>query len=104
MATVRLKGKKFINRTVSHEEGVEASVYEEAVAIGARAEARLNAAKNRTGASQIKVEKGRVDSYVTLVDPAAMHIEFGHWLTYYGEETGRYIPGLYVLHGAAGRV
>jgi hypothetical protein len=102
MAKVRLKGKKFINKVVSHEEGVKAAVFDQATAIAARAEARLNMAKHRTGASQIKLEQGRVDSYVTLDDPAAMQIEFGHWLVYYGHETPVYIPGLYVLTGAAG--
>jgi hypothetical protein len=102
MAKVRLKGKKFINTVVSHQEGTKAAVYDEAVEIGGRAEMRLNMAKNRTGASQIKVERGDVDSYVVLDDPAAMQIEFGHWLVYYGHETPVYIPGLYVLHGAAG--
>ena len=104
MAQVRLKGKKYINTVVSHEKGVKDSVHDEAVMIGARAEARLNMAKHRTGAAQIKVEQGRVDSYVVLDDEAAMSIEFGHWLTYFGEETPRFIPGLYVLTGAAGLV
>lgn len=102
MAKVRLKGKKYINTVVSHEDGTRDAVHDEAVEIGGRAEMRLNMAKNRTGASEINVEQGRVDSYVTLEDPAAMHIEFGHWLTYYGQETARYVPGLYVLTGAAG--
>lgn len=102
MAKVRLKGKKYINTVVSHEDSTKDAVYDKATMIAAKAEVRLNMAKHRTGASQIKLERGRVDSYVTLADPAAMKIEFGHWLVYYGQSTPVYIPGLYVLTGAAG--
>ena len=104
MAKVRLKGKKYINTVVSHEKSTKDAVHDKATMIGALAEARLDMAKHRTGDAQIKVKQGRVDSYVILDDPAAMQIEFGHWLVAWGHETDRYIPGLYVLHGAAGLV
>lgn len=100
---VRLYGDKHVNKTTSHEEGVIGAVNGKAVEIGARAEALLNTVpKHRTGQSEIKVEQAKTDSYVILNDEAAMSIEFGHWLTAYGEQTGKFVPGLYILHNAAG--
>lgn len=65
------------NSTVAHLPGVVAAVYEKALEGAARAEAILNSAKERTGASKIEVSQGDTDSYVSLVDPNAISIEFG---------------------------
>lgn len=100
MAEVRLKGKKYINTVVSHDGGVRGEVYDKAVDIGLKAESLL-ASHRKTGAASIDTEHGTVDSYVTLSDSAAMHIEFGHWYTNgYGEP--KYVPGLYILTRSAG--
>lgn len=61
---------------VAHLDGVIAAVAAEAAWRGARAEAILRA-HFRTGASSIEVTHGAVDSWVSLVDDAAVSIEFG---------------------------
>jgi len=64
------------NSTVAHLTGVIAAVHEAAVEGGAAAEAILRS-HFETGASQIEVTQGSVDSFVSLVDDAAVSIEFG---------------------------
>ena len=64
------------NKDVAHLGGVIAAVAAEAAEGGARAEAILRA-HFHTGASSIEVTHGAVDSWVSLVDDAAVSIEFG---------------------------
>lgn len=65
------------NRTVAHLPGVIAAVYAKAVEGGAVARGIL-AAHRHTGASSIEVTRGSApDSFVSLVDPDAISIEFG---------------------------
>lgn len=97
MATVI--GQKSMNKIVSHLEGVGLAVHETAREIGGKAESRL-ATHRDTGAAEIEVERGDVDSYVSLVDEAAVSIEFGHK----NAQTGRYVHGLYIVTGAAGLI
>lgn len=100
MARVRLIGDKAMNTIISHQDGVRDAVHDEAEEMGNKAEVLL-AGHRRTGAASIEVEQGAVDSYVTLDDEAAMHIEFGHWYTNgYGEP--QYVPGLYIITRASG--
>lgn len=103
MAKVRLIGQRAMNRVISHQEGVKAAVYAEAKAIAGKASMRLERAKNRTGDAQVIVKRGDVDSYVILDDPAALSIEFGHWYVN-GNGDPKYVPGLYIITGAAGLV
>lgn len=108
---------------IAHEEGVKLSVDGKADEIGAKAEVRLEAARGRysEGASSIEVEYqidpvvadnewGDIDAVVWLVDEPhqrpdgswsagdPLAIEFGHVHNW----TGEYIPGKYVIYGAAG--
>ncbi|MDA3643783.1 DUF5403 family protein [Saccharopolyspora indica] len=105
MAKVQsLWSQKAFNNSLKDKKGVQAAVWGHALKVGAKAEARLEASKNRTGESQVLVRKGDVDAYVILDDEAALSIEFGHWLNLYGEEQPVFIPGKYVLTGAAGLI
>ena len=101
MARVRLKGKKYINRVVSHDGKTRAEVYDTAEEIAVKAEALLAPHRN-DGSHRIETSHGATDSYVSLTGPAAASVEFGHWLVYYGEPTEKFIQGLYILHRAAG--
>ena len=96
---VTLKPSKTFNRIVAKQSvpGIRA----EADRIKDRAEARL-AEHHRTGKSSISVEHGRIDSFVSLNDKAAASIEFGHFGGYKGKR--KFVPGLYVLHHAAGLI
>lgn len=64
------------NEDVAHLAGVIAAVNATAQEGAARARSIL-AAHFHTGASSIEVSQGDVDSFVSLVDPAAISIEFG---------------------------
>lgn len=85
------------NKTVAHLDGVIAAVYAKAQEGAGRARAIL-AAHRHTGASSIEVSQGDVDSYVSLVDPNAISIEFGRVGTM-GRGTSR---GVYAITKAFG--
>jgi len=94
--TVDLIGQKAMNTVISHLDGVVASVSREAGTIGRVAQERLNEHREE-GQAQIEVTHGDVDSFVSLVDPACLSIEFGH----YTPNKKKYVPGLYIVTGAA---
>lgn len=99
---VRLISKTAMNHVISHLEGVKAAVYAEAVAISGRAEGRL-AGHRFSGRAKVTVTQGDVDSFVNLEDPAAMSIEFGHWVKgKYETAQPKFVAGLYIITGAAG--
>lgn len=97
MATVRPN----LDDIVAHMPGVRAAVTAKAREIEARAKALLSEHRHE-GESKIRRERaGGPDSLVSLVDPAALSIEYGH-----GEyvRNGRRIgasQGLYVMTRAA---
>lgn len=96
--------QKRMNHTISHLPGVIGSVRDQAQGIGSKAERRL-ASHRYEGHSEITITYGETDSFVNLDDPDnAVAIEFGHWLVHYGKRTPVYIPGLYIITGAAGLV
>lgn len=78
--------------------GVQAVISEQAALIAARARALL-ASHRRTGRAHIEVTTagGGKDRLVSLVDPAALSIEFGHTAP-----DGTPVAGLYVITRAAG--
>lgn len=90
-----------INDIVSHLPGVRASVRAAAREIGTRAEANL-AQHRHDGDAKIEVTYGRTDAHVSLVDEAALSIEYGHF-TDDGETNAQvtYVPGLRILRDAA---
>lgn len=102
MSDVKLIGWTAMNRVISHEEGVKAAVHQRAATIAGKAEAKLLRHRD-TGAAKVTVTKGDVDSFVNLEDKAALSIEFGHWVRgKYETHEPKYVPGLYILTGAAG--
>ncbi|WP_372440294.1 DUF5403 family protein [Actinokineospora baliensis] len=99
LALARRYSARYINDVVAHLAGVVDSVHDTATRIGIEAESRLDRHRYR-GEARIEVERGgKTDSFVSLVDPAARSIEFGHRHNF----TGRWVPGLYIVTGAAHR-
>lgn len=76
---IDLLPEKQMNKKISHLPGVRGAVYDHGKQIGMIAEARL-APHRKTGAAHIQVSRGTVDTFVSLVDEAALSIEFGHFL------------------------
>ena len=107
MARVDLIGKPAgtgpndaMNIVISGLEGVQGAVYSRAQRIGGKAEAILAAHRYPPDDTQAEIEvtRGDVDSYVSLVDEAAMSIEYGHR----DHRSGKFVPGLYIIRRAAG--
>lgn len=107
---VDLIKERAMNRVVSHLPGVIEEVADEASGIAARAESGLRSHSgeyagggwNDDNASEIILEHGEVDSFVSLIDPAALSIEFGHFVVNQYGPTGEYVEGLFIIHEAAG--
>jgi hypothetical protein len=76
---IQLLNEKQMNKKISHLRGVRDAVHDHAKEIGRIAEGRL-APHRKTGSARIEVSRGTVDSFVSLVDEAALSIEFGHYL------------------------
>lgn len=94
---IDLISEKRMNKKISHLPGVRASVFSVAQEIGQIAEARL-APHRKTGAAHIEVSRGTTDAFASLVDEAALSIEFGHYLG--REELGtsrKFVPGLHLF-------
>lgn len=98
----RLIGQQAMNRIISHHVEVRAAVIESAEEIAAKARALL-ALHRDEGHAEIQVEHAEVDSFVHLVDEAAVSIEFGHFVDN-GEIDAEitYVPGLYIITRASG--
>lgn len=82
--------------------GVRGAVRDRAQILAARARGLL-AQHRATGTAKIQVSSGRVDSFVSLVDPAAISIEWGREAGV--SRTGRRYaaqPGLYIMHRTIG--
>lgn len=77
--SIELLNERNMNKKISHLPGVVKSVRAVATEIKGIAEGRL-APHRRTGQAHIEVSHGEVDAYVSLVDPAALSIEFGHYM------------------------
>lgn len=95
---------------VAHLEGVVLAVEAQGVEIHNKA-ARLLAEHRDDGDSEhhrIESEKhldkkyGPLDYEISLVGPAPMSLEFGHFL--HNAAFPRYVVGLYILHRAAGLI
>lgn len=75
--------------------GMKDAVHHVAEIGAANAERRL-AGHKQTGNAKIELTDEGKDSMVTLVDEAALSIEFGGW----NHWAQRYLPGLYIVTGA----
>lgn len=97
MAVELYYGEKMMNQIISHLDGVSDEVHDVAKQRAAQSRALL-AGHRDTGNAEITVTRGDVDSFVNLVDPAALSIEFGHWVKgKYERDTPKFVPGIYVL-------
>lgn len=107
MAKIDLKKERRVNKIVAHTPGVRAEVYSAAQDIAAEAETNLLAHRDTTNNTdhEITISRGTVDSFVNLEGPAPAAVEFGHFHgTGSSENTARFVPGLYILHRAAGLI
>lgn len=95
---IDLKSDKAIRRMVAHNRQVVAAVYRVGYDIYTEARSRRQDHFHE-GQAEIYIDRGRVDTYITLEDPAAAAIEFGHT-----DRNGNHVEGLYLLFGAAGLV
>ncbi|MCK2237710.1 MULTISPECIES: DUF5403 family protein [unclassified Crossiella] len=82
--------------TMAHLPGVVEAVAEVADDIAARANALLNE-HTESGRASIEITRGRTDSVVSLVDPAALSIEYGH-----ADRAGYPVQGLHIMTRTAG--
>lgn len=80
---------------VAHLPGVRAAVGDAADKIATRARATL-AAHRDSGDARVEATRGGTDSHVSLVDEAALSIEYGHFTP-----NGTLVRGLRVLRDAA---
>lgn len=101
-----LIGDKAMNLIISHEPGVVKEVARVAEKIGKVAEARLAAHRTEKPEDaqhhEIVVEHHEVDSIVAMEGPAPLSLEYGHNLILFGKNMHRFIPGAYIVTGAAG--
>lgn len=89
-----------MSRILSRDQKVQAAVQNAAQKIFRRATSYLNMHRD-TGAAKIELERrknlryGHIDWFVSLVDEAALSIEFGHYL----KTSGGYkrVNGLYII-------
>jgi len=106
MARVRMYADKTVHTIVSHLAGVRGSVVENAEEIKERAEARLALTRDHSNSTNHEVTMTHgtkaVDAFVNLEGPAPLSVEFGHM--YHGELGGepKFVPGKYIVMGAAG--
>ena len=94
---------KGMNQLISHMGGVHSELGDVARSRKRNAERRL-AMHRYSGAAQVTISEGAVDWFVNLDDPAAMSIEFGHWVKgkYEDPLKQKFVPGLYILTLGAG--
>jgi hypothetical protein len=86
---------------VAHLPGVKAAVRKAADDIANRARATL-AQHRDTGTAEIDVTRGATDAHVSLVDDAALSIEYGHFTDDGAVDAHvTYVPGLRILRDAA---
>lgn len=91
-----------VNKVVAEQKGVVAEVREEARGVSNRAKALLNAHRAE-GEARITLSHHGQDSVVSLVDKAALSIEYGR--SEYTRSDGMTVgamEGLYIMHQAAG--
>lgn len=98
---IELEKEQRINKTVSHIPGVRDAVYDQAKEIGDQAKSILsqNRAPESPGRATIEVKQYEVDAYASLVDPAALSINYGHYAGKQGTEGRTWVPGLHVFRG-----
>lgn len=104
MAGVDLINEKTMNELISKMPGVRDAVREHAGEVYFAAVANL-AGHRDTGNATIEIDTPSTYDHwgvnIWLVDPAALSIEFGHFVRM-SNGFPRFVAGLYILHRAAG--
>ena len=99
---VRLINQKAMNIVVSHHRDVQSELDSVQRRVHGNASRRL-AMHRHAGQASVTMTDGGVDRFVNLEDPAALSIEFGHWVKgKFETDTPKFVPGLYILGTAAG--
>lgn len=102
MEDIRLIGDKAMNNILSHALEVQFGVKQKTEEIAVEAEALL-APHRKTGEAHIETSYGKTDGFVSLVDPDADSINFGHFrFTEAGFPV--FVEGLHVIEKAAGLI
>jgi len=89
------------NKKLSKHDDVQDALKGVARKAYASASGRL-AAHRKTGSHSIEIERiknvkyGHIDWYVSMVGPAAVSVEYGHW----SPNHNRYVQGLYIMTNA----
>lgn len=96
------KGKRGIQKIVAMSDDVQDGLDDFQLEVALRAESLLRQHRE-TGNAKIELERGRIDRYVVLDDPAALSIEFGRagYIDPDTEEEWGGSPPLYILSRAA---
>jgi hypothetical protein len=84
-----------VDKLIAHMPGVIAAVRVKAAEVGLKSEG-LFASHDRPGGHHIEVTHDKVDSFVSLVGPAPLSVEFGH-----AAADGSHVEGLHILSRAA---
>lgn len=79
---------------------VRAAVLAKTAEIGVTAET-LFAAHDHPGGHSIEVEHGHTDGFVSLIGPAPLSVEFGHFTRHSNEHPRKFVKGLHILARAA---
>lgn len=106
-------GRGSVEDIVSHTREVHRSLDAHQLQIAARARANLESrARRRSGSFQIgtlQPPQTMLDRYVYLSDTgednwwqSAVSLEMGHWTGKRGAENRTWVPGMWILHDAAG--
>lgn len=104
MTFVWTKSEKQVNEIIVRQPSIKAANMKQAKKIAARAEKTL--AKHRQeGHAKIETSQGDVDAFASLVDEAALSIEFGHFQGARGKRNDgkppTYVPGLHIMRRSA---
>lgn len=96
MSDIELDSAKVLNRKIAKLPGVRNAVYEKAQELGERSLSVLRA-HYHSGESSIEVDKGKIDSTVTLVSDGAVPLETGHM----ARDGSTWVEGVHAVSTAA---
>jgi hypothetical protein len=93
---VEIYDEKGLPEEIAHMAGVHDALGDQAGDIKIKADSILATHRDK-GEAKIEVDEGDVDWFVSLVDKAAIPIEFGHQT-----RSGKIVPGLHIMSRASG--
>lgn len=98
MAKVEVMREDRLNKRISHMPGVKLRVRAQGEVIYAQASAKL-AVHRQEYQARLTISTGQTDTVITLIDPAALSIEFGHFAGPRGQAGRTWVPGLNLFEG-----